>query len=219
MHSAPLRPEEVAVVTGLPVTSLARTVLDLARTMPFEEAVAVADAALHRAADRGRRVAGAGGDGVGTIDQAALADALLAAARWPGTPAARRVVAFADGRSASVGESRSRIALRRAGLPAPVLQWPVVGRDGRFIGYTDFGWPEQRVVGEFDGRIKYGELLRPGEAPSDVVVAEKLREDRLREEDLSVVRWTWTDLANFTPVATRIRRRLDRSFTAPRRPS
>jgi hypothetical protein len=161
----------------------------------------------------------AGDDGVATVDQAALADALLAAARWPGTPAARRVIAFADGRSANVGESRSRVALQRAGLPAPVLQWAVVDRDARLIGYTDFGWPEQRVVGEFDGRIKYGELLRPGEDPTDVVFAEKLREDRPRDQDLAVVRWTWADLTNFTPVADRLRRRLDRSAAAPRRPS
>lgn len=61
-------------------------------------------------------------------------------------------------------------------------------------------------MGEFDGRIKYGRLLRPGQDPGEAVFAEKVREDALRDEDLGVVRWLWTDLANFAPVADRLRR-------------
>jgi hypothetical protein len=121
------------------------------------------------------------------------------------------VIAFADGRSGSVGESRSRVALHRNGLPTPLLQWEVADRAGRFIGFVDFGWPAQRTVGEFDGRLKYGRSLNQGKEPGDVVFAEKLREDRLRDQDLAVVRWTWADLAYFAPVADRIRSRLARS--------
>jgi len=29
------------------------------------------------------------------------------------------------------------------------------------IAYCDFGWPAQRTVGEFDGKVKYGRLLGP----------------------------------------------------------
>jgi hypothetical protein len=39
------------------------------------------------------------------------------------------------------------------------------------------------------------------------LVAEKLREDALRAEDLGVARWTWSDLPRFAPVAARIRSR------------
>jgi len=99
------------------------------------------------------------------------------------------------------------VAIRRAGLPAPVLQWEVRDQDGLLIGYTDFGWPELGTVGEFDGRVKYGRLRRPGQDPGDVVFEEKRREDRLRDQDLAVVRWTWADLADFGPVVTRLRRR------------
>ena len=63
-------------------------------------------------------------------------------------------------------------------------------------------------MGEFDGLVKYGRLLQPGQAPAEAVVAEKLREDALRDQDLRVVRWTWTDLSPFTPTATRLRHRL-----------
>jgi hypothetical protein len=46
VHSAVLAVEDVVVVGGLAVTSVARTVADLARSLPFEAAVGVADAAL-----------------------------------------------------------------------------------------------------------------------------------------------------------------------------
>lgn len=199
LHAAPLAADEVRLASGLPATEVARTVVDLARTVPFEEAVAVADAALR--ADRERAA---------LVEPAVLSAALVRAARWPGAPAARRAVAFADGRSASVGESRSRVALARARLPAPVLQWEVRDGQGRLVGRCDFGWPHARTVGEFDGQIKYGRSLRPGQEPGEVVFAEKVREDRLRDLGLAVVRWTWDDLTDFTTVADRLRDRLHR---------
>jgi hypothetical protein len=35
---------------------------------------------------------------------------------------------------------------------------------GNLIGITDFGWPRRGLVGEFDGKVKYGRLphLKPG---------------------------------------------------------
>ncbi len=190
VRTARLRPGEVTVVDGMVVTSPARTIVDLARSVPFEQAVVVTDAALAR----------------GLVDSVQLEIALRRAVGWPGAPAARRVVAFADGRAESVGESRSRVALLRAGLPAPVPQWEVIDAGGRLVGRVDFGWPELRTVGEFDGRLKYGRLLRAGESAGDVVFDEKIREDALRGEDLAVVRWTWADLDRFDPVAERLRR-------------
>ncbi len=178
------------MVAGLQVTSVARTVLDLARSLPFDAALVVADAALHRH--------------LVTRDQ--LAAALARAERRPGTPGAARVLAFADPGSMSVGETRSRIALRDAGLPVPVLQWPVTTAGGVSLGEVDFGWPGLRTVGEFDGRVKYGRLLRPGQEPGDVVFAEKRREDDIRAEDLGMVRWIWSDIDDFGPVAERLRR-------------
>jgi len=195
VHTAPLDPEEVDLVDGIPVTSVARTVVDLARTLPFEPAVAVADAALHALLTEPERLAAL---------QAALAAAAARSAGWPGSPDARRVLAFADARSGSVGESRSRVAIHRAGLPPPVLQWEVVGSAGQWIGMVDFGWPKQRTVGEFDGKEKYGRLLKPGQSPADAVYLEKRREDALRAETLSVVRWGWDALSDFASTAARL---------------
>ncbi len=190
VHAAPFAAGDVVEVGGVAVTSVARTVVDLARSVSFEAAVVIADAALGwRLVSPGELLAG--------YDRVS---------RLRGGPAVRRVLGFADGRSESVGESRSRVALWRSGLPAPVPQWEVRSAGGLFIGRVDFGWPELCTVGEFDGRVKYGRLLRPGQDAGDAVFDEKLREDALRGQQLSMVRWTWDDLGRFEPVAARLRR-------------
>jgi hypothetical protein len=191
LRAARVEPDEVVEIDGFPVTSLARTVVDQARWMPKEVGVVLADAGLRLG-----------------LDPDELAEVLRRSARRPGYGRARRVVAFADGRSESVGESRSRLGFARAGLPPPVPQFEIVDRHGRVIGRVDFWWPEHGVVGEFDGKGKYGRLLAPGEDPAEVVYREKLREDALREVARTVVRWGWTDLTPFTPTADRLRRYL-----------
>ncbi len=188
LHRAELAPGEVVLVDGVRVTSPARTVVDVARTLPFEQAVAVADAALHR-------------EIVGTGE---LADALARAVGARGLPAARRVVAFADGAADGPGESISRVRFARAGLPRPVLQHVVRDTAGRVIARVDFWWPGRGVVGEFDGRVKYDRLLEPGQNASDVVHREKRREDAVRATGSPVVRWDWRDLDEFGEVLARL---------------
>lgn len=190
VHSGHLPAAEVVVLDGLAVTSVARTVVDLARVLPFEQSVVLADAALHR----------------GLVARAELDAVVEKSARRSGIPAARRVLAFADGLSESPGESRSRVRMRLCGIAQPQLQMPIATRLG--VMRADFGWSQYRAVGEFDGLAKYGALLSPGRAPSDAVVAEKLREDAIRDEGWRVTRWIWSELEPFDEVA----RRIERSF-------
>lgn len=190
VHTAPLEDDEVVEHEGVAVTSPARTLLDLARTVGFEQAVAVADAALHRH----------------LLTRDDLDGGLARVARWPGAPRARRVVAFADPRPESVGESRSRVVMARLGVAPPVLQWRVVDARGRVLGTADFGWPEHGVAGEFDGFVKYGRLLLPGQVPADVVFAEKRREDAMRTVLRAFARWTWDEIGSFGEVARRLPR-------------
>lgn len=77
----------------------------------------------------------------------------------------------------------------------------------------DFAWPEHRTIGEFDGRVKYGRLLRPGEDAGEVVFREKVREDLLRDAGWQVVRWVWADLDRPHVVADRVRRAFRRART------
>jgi Transcriptional regulator, AbiEi antitoxin len=186
VHHIPLQQDEVTMVDGFLVTTAGRTLADLARATPFEQAVAVADAALF-------------GE---IVTRRELDEAVQRGARRPGNHKARRAIAFAAPGVESVGESRSRVLIARFQVPAPVLQWEVPAR-GR-VGRADFAWPEQRTVGEFDGRIKYGRLLRPGQQPGDAVFDEKRREDAIRDTGLRVVRWVWDELDCFGDVVERL---------------
>jgi hypothetical protein len=194
VHGAPLDATDVMWVEGIALTSVVRTVLDLARTRPMEQAVAAGDVALR--------------SGLSRRD---LERGLLRMERWPGVRRARRAVAFLDPRSESVGESVSRVRLHTDGLPAPDLQVDILGHDGWVIARVDFLWKQQRTVGEFDGKIKYRELLKPGQLAEDVVYDEKLREDQLRDAGLQVVRWGWNDLYRPGVIRDRVLRAFTRS--------
>lgn len=195
LHVARLPEDDAEFQGGLLTTSVTRTVVDLARTLPFESAVVTADGAL--AARR--------------TSAPELETCLARMGPVPGSARAVRVLRFADGRSESVGESRSRIALRRLGLPRPELQVPVTDGQGRLVGRCDFGWAEHRTVGEFDGRVKYGRFLRPGQTAADAVYEEKIREDAIRDMGWQVARWTWLDLDRPRILAERLGRAFARA--------
>lgn len=199
-HCAPLPERDVVVVDGLRATSLARTVADVCRTVPFEPAVVVGDGALH----------------TGRLQHHDIAHALSYAERRPGHPAALRAIGFLDGRSESVGESRSRVVLTELGVPAPLLQTSLLDPDDLLLGRVDFLFLDAAVVGEFDGKVKYGKYLRDGQDPGDAVFAEKQREDRIRDAGWEVARWTWRDLDRPDVVGARIRRAMRRAAGRPR---
>ena len=161
-------------VSGLPVTSVARTVVDLARCTPFASALVTADAALR-------------GGKCGMAQLAAEVAAL--SPRAIGRRMATRVVHLADLRSGSEGESLSRARMFEMGFPQPELQVPLLQGDRR-RAYGDFGWGD--LIGEFDGRVKYRADGYSGGAVEEVVWREKVREDAIRRTH-RVVRWVWED--------------------------
>jgi hypothetical protein len=115
--------------------------------------------------------------------------------RWPHTLRANIVLRLMDPRIESVGESRTLYMLWNGGLPLPQPQFDVYAANGTHLGRVDFAWPELGVFLEFDGMIKYQRLLKEGESASDVVVREKLREERIcRATGWRCVRITWADL-------------------------
>lgn len=189
VHGSLLRDVDRSIVGGHVVTCLSRTVIDLARTLPYEEAVAVADRGLALGAE-----------------PAELAVHLEQARSWQGVMQARRVIAFADRRSESVGESFSRVKMVRLELPPPVLQYEILDAAGRLIARCDFAWPARRTVGEFDGMVKYGRLRRPGETVEEAVHREKLREDAVRDQGWEMARWGWAELSRPELIGDRLRR-------------
>jgi hypothetical protein len=195
LHVAQVSDEHLTVVDGILATTVTRTVVDVARCTSFESAVVTADAALAS----------------GRTSAAALAECLERMGPVPGTRRAARVLAFADGSSESVGESRSRVLLGRLRLPMPDLQVRVLRHDRSLVGRCDFGWRRHRTLGEFDGKVKYGRLLRPGQEAGDVVFQEKRREDEMRDLRWQVVRWTWDELSHARVIEQRLRRAFDRT--------
>ncbi|MFZ1411442.1 MAG: hypothetical protein WAS07_08290 [Micropruina sp.] len=186
LHS-PIADDEIDTIESIRVTSLARTALDLARSLPLTRAVAVLDHALRQGVDRTQ-----------------LTELLARYPRRPGTLRARTAISLADPLSESVPESESRVVMIQQGIPAPTLQFEV-RHLGVFLGRSDFAWEEQRLLGEFDGRVKYDQLLKPGQTPADVVMAEKRREQRLREAQWWVVRWGYDAIVHPEQLARSIR--------------
>jgi very-short-patch-repair endonuclease len=187
-HRNKLLPIDLTEVEGLAVTTLPRALVELACTNSFESVVVAADCAF-----RGRMVS----------KEEALR--LLAVIEfWPGSPTARAALAFGNRLSESVGESRLRVLMHDHGLPAPVLQFEFSDAAG-FVARVDFYFPDYLTVVEFDGLMKYG-----GGSP-EVLIREKIREDRLRALGVEVVRITWADLSRPAATIAQIRNAFARS--------
>ncbi|MFD1722496.1 hypothetical protein [Amnibacterium endophyticum] len=176
------------LVHGIPCTSIERTVLDLAMTEPFVDAVVALDWALRE-----------------HTSEDALHRALEELDPMRGRAKAERVLAFGDGRSGSVGESYSRALMAEHGFPVPVLQQRFDDHRG-LIGFVDFFWPDFSLIGEFDGLVKYSDLsMLRGRTPADALVDEKIREDRLRSTGNRCIRWIWATLRQRGALAAQLR--------------
>jgi very-short-patch-repair endonuclease len=168
LHVAGLPAQHVTSKLGLPVTTVARTVVDLARTGEFRAGVVVADSAL-----RAKQTS-----------VAELRHLVTECRRWPGIAQAAEVVAFADAKSESALESIARVAFRDCKLPPPELQVWVGGED--VVGRADFYWRQYATIAEVDGGLKYAS---PEEA------RRQLRRDaRLREAGFELVHFDWYDI-------------------------
>ncbi|MFC9790378.1 hypothetical protein [Rhodococcus sp. NPDC127528] len=199
VHSATLDPSEVTEVDGLRVTTPTRTLVDLARSVSFEGALATGDSALRSA----------------VVATAELSAAVTALPEHSGRRRVKRVFGLLDGRSESVGETRSRALFVREQLPLPDLQSNLFTDNDVHLGRVDFLLPDLGVVGEFDSRVEYGRLVPTGQVPADVLWAEKQREDAIRDAGWQVVRWTWDELATPHLVVDRVTRAIARAGKCP----
>lgn len=190
LHRATLWPEDIVELGGVPVTSIARTLVDLGRTVSTAEAVMAIDAALYRT----------------LTNRQAIDDVRLRCARWPGIRRLVAIMALADGRAESPLESYSRLVFRSLRLPRPEPQAWLYGTNGILLGRSDFYWDEFGVAGEADGRSKYEDR--------DVLTSEKERQEELENPGLVVVRWGWADVNSRRP---RLHQRILAGFERGRR--
>lgn len=135
VHRGALQAAEILPCRGALVTSPVRTAYDLGRRPDLVEAVVGIDALANA-----RR-----------FDPA---DVLALARCHPGRRGSRglrRAVALADRRAGSPMETRLRLILVLAGLPAPEVQFPVLDDVRRRAVWLDLAYPEYRIGIEYEG--------------------------------------------------------------------
>jgi hypothetical protein len=154
---------------GLLLTSALRTAVDCARLLPFEAAVCLLDAGLHRSRFT-------------THD---LAEAVRVRQGWPGVRRLAAAIASADGRSESPAESLARLALLPA-VPGLVPQVRVRDERGRVVARLDLGDDELLLGVEVDGKR--------GHAGAQMVAKDRQRDRRTEALGWRVERCTWHEL-------------------------
>ena len=127
--------------TAAPVTTVARTWIDVARQESLADALSVGDAALRR----------------DLLTPHDVAVALNRTRELRGIKHAIRAAAHLNGTRESPFESWSCADFIEWGLPLPELQVLIRDDAGYPVGRVDFLWREQRVIGEADGLMKYAD--------------------------------------------------------------
>lgn len=161
-HRAVLHPEDITVRDGIPVTSVARTVLDLAATLNH-------DRLTHLIEEADRKE---------LIDLRALDRAVARRPRAAGIRRLKAVLAVyrapADTRSKLERDFRSLIT--KAGLPEPQFNVVVAGLT------VDVYWPQWKLVVELDGEPYHN---NPSAYETD-----RIRDATLQKVDIRVLRVT-----------------------------
>jgi Protein of unknown function (DUF559)/Transcriptional regulator, AbiEi antitoxin/AbiEi antitoxin C-terminal domain len=184
-----LAASDVAQVGGIPCTSVARTILDLAESHD--------DESVARAITRSEQLR--------TYDDRVISQLLARNPGARGTARLRRVLARLDpraGRTREELERRFLLLCRSSGLPAPLVNAPIALDDHTFV--ADFLWPAERLIAETDGYETHG-------------TREAFERDRRRDQLLDAagyrtLRFTWRQLRDEpNRIADTLRHRLDRA--------
>jgi hypothetical protein len=174
-HVFPLTAADTILVEGLRVTSLTRTVVDVAGGAPFGEGVMAADAVLRAGTPR-----------------MMLEQAIELAGPRQSWRRIADVAAFAHPGGEGANESLSRVGMLRIGLEPPELQH-LLWDDRGFVAWLDFWFRRFRVGGEADGDAKYLDPRIATEGTGRALVKEKRREDRVLPMVDGLARWGYAE--------------------------
>lgn len=194
-HRGLVLPGDVVERHGVPVVGATRLALELPTVLDLERSYCYIGELLHR--------------GETTVE--ALRERYAGMRRWPHSLSSEVLLKRVHGECESVAEFRTDYLLWRQSLPTPERRYVVRDpADGSVVARLDFAWPDLGAYLEFNGKVKYGSLLKPGETTADAVLREKRREELVRE----MTGWRgiyldWADLYRPEHTAIRIRRVLD----------
>ncbi len=175
-HLTRLGIDDCVRASGLPVTSLARTALDVGREHGVSAGVVACDRVLS----------------LGTPGRVVAAE-LEVMRSWPDITRARAAFDLADPGAESPGESLARLLVGELGIGRPETQFPVP------VGQS-VAWCDLRVgrhVFEFDGRTKYRRREQGGVADrpvEEVLWDERQRQQKICAQGLGMSRIIWADL-------------------------
>jgi very-short-patch-repair endonuclease len=171
LHRTTLAADETTRHDGIPVTTPARTLLDLAATVDQHR--------LRRAVEHAEMLR--------LTDQTSLQALTSRHARRPGTPALTNVLdagALNPQRTRSELEERFRTFLAAQGLPRPQLNKTIHAGDTTIE--ADAVWPQARLIVELDGHAFHGHR--------QAFERDRIRDRRLQAAGWRVVRITWRQL-------------------------
>jgi very-short-patch-repair endonuclease len=189
-----LPPEHITTVGGIPCTTIARTIFDLARTESPKWIGILLDAGLHRCGM--------------SVEEMVDTTLHLAKRGRAGTRAMRVLVSerMREGYvpTESVLEAEFVALCDAYGLPQPERQ-VLLGDDEQAIGRVDFFYRPNLVV-ELDGRAYHAGVVQEA--------VDVDRDERLMALGIDVLRLTWFEVVRDpTKTAARVRRRLNRTRT------
>jgi very-short-patch-repair endonuclease len=184
-----LRAEEATIHHRIPVTSPARTILDLSSAIPRRQ--------LERAIDEAER-----------LRHCTEGDLREIARKHRGRPGSRILAAVLTEHAIGSTATRNQFEeafltiCRKYRLPRPQLNAPLL----EYV--VDFFWPDAGLVIELDGRATHGTRR--------AFQADRERDGRLTVAGYRVVRFTWWDIARRPAiVADRVRRLLQSRDALP----
>ncbi|MFE7509614.1 hypothetical protein, partial [Promicromonospora sp. NPDC057488] len=181
------------MIGDVPVTTLERTIVDVACSSPLPCAVVTATSGFRAGADP-------------TVVEHILDER----AGGRGVVQARRVMELCDPDCAAPGEALVRLAAIEGGLPVPQVQVPVAIPTG--TAWLDLGWPAIKAGLEFDGDVKFSGVFGDPAAARD---HQAVRAAGLDQVEWSVESVIWDESLDFQTLQERVwafyRRALARS--------
>lgn len=167
-ESARLTANDAAELSGLAITSPARTWWDLATMLAPADLLAVTDQILRTWCSPQR-----------------LQEMLFRHIGERGAVRARCALRHGDPRAESRMESVTRWLLIEAGLPSPELQYPIRDQNGYMVARLDLAYPRLRIAIEFDGAVH---------REAEVFARDLRRQNMLVNDGWTVLRFSGADV-------------------------
>lgn len=175
VRGTPIPKHHQGTIRGMRVTTLERTLVDVARAYSLEISVAMIDDALHRRLTTPEKILTVLGQ---TVEKR-------------NTKKVRRALELADGRRESPAESIAAVRFYEHGIHGMSQQVSFVIDEAGTQIRVDFCHRQARLIVEIDG---LGKLYLGSGVPREELKRERRREQWLRDRGWQVIRISWKEL-------------------------